>query len=372
MTIKEWDASSKAQFQQWRAPTGQTPTVVRSGTYYKSIAKDVLVREETPGYHKLVKSGRLLPLSYYRSSQLRGTYSAAYTTSDPNAQSPWESYYTPDAQFFSMDAITFRNQDLFDQCFPNARDYVQASAAKIYSNGWDALTFLGELSETASMFRNIGKSLANLIKKDGIPNGYLQYRYGWRTLYNDLMSLQDVLNNIDDSRKRFRETTRSTVNQRFISTMAWDWSTSSGIITRDDNVEIGVNGTVVADIEPPKFIFNPVKTGWELITASFIIDWFINIGQWIDAMSFLALSETHYGSTGAMVKYTTNFAVTSVSPKSPIIIKAATVNCNMSYRWVVRTPSTIPLGLSTIRRLNVLKVLDIVLIVKQLAGRFYR
>lgn len=217
------------------------------------------------------------------------------------------------------------------------------------------------------MFRGIGKSLIALLAKGDFANTWLQWRYGWRTLYMDMMSLQEAILRIDDGRKRFQErsgakasSTRSKVVQ------SWNWSTSSGTIIRIDQINVSVQGMVVADIAPPRVHFNPVKTGWELITLSFIVDWFINVGQWIDAMSFLAIQTGYAASASSKCTITSNYILENVQAKSPNTITSIALSGTTHSTEIMRVPTNIPLGLTTLRRLNFLKVIDLTLIVRKM------
>lgn len=183
----------------------------------------------------------------------------------------------------------------------------------------------------------------------------------------DMMSLQEAILRIDDGRKRFQE--RSGAKSSFTRSKVvqnWNWSTSSGTIIRIDQVNVSVQGMVVADIAPPRIHFNPVKTGWELITLSFIVDWFINVGQWIDAMSFLAIQTGYTASASSKCTITSNYVLENVMAKSPSTITNIALSGTTHSVEVMRVPTNIPLGLTTIRRLNFLKVLDLTLIVRKL------
>lgn len=189
----------------------------------------------------------------------------------------------------------------------------------------------------------------------------------------DMMSLQEAILRIDDGRKRFQERdgarnsfTRSQIVQN------WNWSTSSGTIIRIDQINVSVQGMVVADIVPPRIHFNPVKTGWELITLSFIVDWFINVGQWIDAMSFLAIQTGYTASASSKCTITSNYILENVMAKSPSTITNIALSGTTHSVEVMRVPTNIPLGLTTIRRLNFLKVLDLTLIVRKLFSKGWR
>lgn len=368
--LKDWNRNETQQRRQFRETAGQGTKVVSTSTYIKSLNIDSLVRADTPHYRARLKRGELLPLNDYDKTSRRATYASSYVTSDPTANPVWTSYYTPDAGLPPGYAtLPDLDYSLLESELPSPGDYLQAAAAGVYGQGWDALTFAGELGKTATMFRQIGKSLISLMSVRNWPSLYLQYRYGWRTLYYDLLQLQKAIQQIDDKRKRFQERRFGRFDLTVSIPTSWNYSTSYGAVSSVIKYKLGVGGAVVADIEPPKISFNPVKTGWELVTASFIVDWFINIGQWIDAMSFLVVQERYFGAimTKFEAEWTTSVAFCTQKP--PCVVTNCSVTASGTYKRVTRKPAVVPVGLSTIRRLNFLKVTDMVLIIRQLLGR---
>jgi len=356
------------------------PRVNTAISYVKNRNDWYVTRGFNPNYKQMREEGKLLPMMYYNKLSIAGSYSSAYSTfssspsTPPNPPNTSRAWWTKEGPVMTggLDNynIAMDHQDLVTQAFPDISPYVQVAASNLYNRGWDALTFLGELESCIKMFRGIGKSLIALLLKGNLADTWLQWRYGWRTLYMDMMSLQEAILRIDDGRKRFQERdgarnsfTRSQIVQN------WNWSTSSGTIIRIDQVNVSVQGMVVADIVPPRIHFNPVKTGWELITLSFIVDWFINVGQWIDAMSFLAIQTGYTASASSKCTITSNYILENVMAKSPSTITNIALSGTTHSVEVMRVPTNIPLGLTTIRRLNFLKVLDLTLIVRKLFSK---
>jgi hypothetical protein len=77
---------------------------------------------------------------------------------------------------------------------------------------------------------------------------------------------------------------------------------------------VSLAASVTADIQPPRFAFNPAVTVWELTTLSFALDWFIAVGTWLEAMSFLVLVDKYYASSGYLVKITKESVAGNFSP----------------------------------------------------------
>ena len=171
---------------------------------------------------------------------------------------------------------------------------------------------MAELHKTVSMFRNLVPRAikyareAKRLKKTGALKrwGYssidewLQTRYGWRILVYDIQDITKLISEIDeDQRTRIKERTGN----------SWQWTednsytiTGGHQLNYDDITvhSLSVRGSIIADFVPARININPVATGWELITLSFVIDWFLNVGQALEALSFLLLSDQYTASWG--------------------------------------------------------------------------
>lgn len=119
---------------------------------------------------------------------------------------------------------------------------------------------------------------------DWATNKYLEYRYGWRPL---VYSIYDTIDAI--RRPRMDSWTfvkaRSGVRKRS-STYSGSGSFNDPRVRRDTSgsyrIEIGTywslpTGYTFADFAS----LNPISWAWELTTLSFVVDWFVNIGQCI-------------------------------------------------------------------------------------------
>jgi len=260
-----------------------------------------------------------------------------------------------------------KDRTYFDNLVPN-QDYgyyVQAAAARIYSSGWDALTFGAELSKTVAMFRGMLSRWMALVVRSlkGDPSGFarlwLEARYGWRTLFYDMQDIDKAIKNLNEGRKRFRETAGKWADPvvettTYTNTAAWGTLTASVTST----MKIGTRGTVVADINPPQLMFNPLTTSWELMTFSFVIDWVINVGQFLESLSFLALQREYVAAGGVSITYDA-VQTSSYSPSSGF---GGTwkLNSHYSASYVKRIPHSVSPIPMTKLRLDEYKVLDVV------------
>lgn len=340
------------------------PTV--SPLRYESIQTLLTVGSTTPGFHKRLKAGELLPHNQFEQHACKGTkLEANYDVTDVSSQTRhwWTNLGVTRANL----EITreYLKQKIDDQK-PEYDYYVQSAAAAIYSKSFDGLTFLAELPQAVQMFKNILKKLLNLLK--GKPPGtpwdlWLEGRYGWRTTIQDIINLQEVLSTFDESQKRYSERVGTTWRFQELIDLSTNGVPFNLVDLEELTFELSLRGNVTADISLGKFSFNPIVTGWEVIRLSFVIDWLINVGQALEALSFKALASDYAASWGIQISCIKNRNI------------LATMNPGYSgtyvFRYVsdaqlrLRTPSSIPNSPQIKLRLSPLKILDLLALLLQ-------
>lgn len=196
---------------------------------------------------------------------------------------------------------------------PNPRERLikQAStraAANIDSPTFDGTVFLGELRETIRFMRNPLTSLTRFlsdVKKVKTRKGYtnstanflsdnwLSYRYAVRPLVSDVENaIEAVVQTVHGHKPLYRSArgfASSTSSANDGGTygaspgLEWTWAHNS---TRTISVRAGAIYKQLRD--PDTFGTNLTRipvAGWELIPFSFVADWFVNIGPWIEAIT---------------------------------------------------------------------------------------
>jgi hypothetical protein len=197
--------------------------------------------------------------------------------------------------------------------------YAQEAAAQIYGNGFDALTALAEFKTVGHQFLSVGKTLRNLMgsrRIKDLSSEYLNYRYGWRPLIMDIQNLTDAILTYNEKRSRYSQragaTTRTTHQRNFSAS----WGFFNVACSVYDDVTVSHRGSVCADIEVPKFQFNPLQTAWELVPLSFVVDWFVNIGRSISALTFRLNCSDYVASVGYKITIKREFEASMTTTKS--------------------------------------------------------
>jgi hypothetical protein len=264
---------------------------------------------------------------------------------------------------------------------PDADYFVQKSAARIASQGFDSLTFLAELNKTRDMFKNTLKRFVKMSKKSkrkkkrkpnrleslgSYMSDYLEARYGWRVLAFELDDLYSAVYEFDKKRTRFSE--RSGYSTTHVVDLSEVIENAETIWTKSwtDTYEISVRGNVSADFSPARWQFNPFVTAWETIPYSFVVDWFVHIGQALEATSFLVFADAYYASTGYHVSVTRDYDVEYVD--NPSGSDTGTYYGRVSVRgtgsWTNRTPTSVSFSPLTEIRLDGWKIMDLIALAK--------
>lgn len=163
------------------------------------------------------------------------------------------------------------------------------------SSDYDVLTELAESKETVTYvmrFLREGLSLLKSLKKHPfrtLGDAWLQYRYAITPL---LYSAEDIARVVKKYQSRSRYYTyRSKANEilapsRTIPPNGHFQTIEGSIVVRGVckkryNVSDGLGPLV--DL----LAMNPLKTGWELVPLSFVVDWFINIGDVLSTLMYV-------------------------------------------------------------------------------------
>lgn len=350
-----------------------------------------------PNYHQLQKEGKILPHTYFRREHLynegHGTYKVSNGANSVEAVPFWHfrNY------FLTLEELTSE--------IPTDMDYfVQQAAARVYSSGYDVLTFVGELGSLISLYRNFlkkfittmdnhkfwtavsaarynfrtildearkGKSPATALRDiQYVAGEWLQVRYGLRPLLYDLQGLYDAIHTFNEERKIYSEkagfTNRWTDEFTTVKTTTGTHFNHSYHVRTD--WEVSSRGAVTALIEPARFQANPFVTGWELTTLSFVFDWVINVGQALESISFLAINSQYTASAGYKITAERFSEIVDVTGANGWNVDdVSRVHTGRSER-VERIPTKVSILPQPKIRLNPVKVVDLLALIVQRIG----
>jgi hypothetical protein len=335
---------------------------------------------DIPGYHKRRRSGELLQPTPFEQFSAKGSWTGTYFRYNPALNNYWRT----DSNWSHPSTLIPWRYDI-GTLRTEARSYdfspqITQAAANIYASGHDTLTFLAEFRKVIAMFIHAHGNLVNLLSKrpsfrgvkslsDAMNQHWLEYRYGWRILYFDMVDIANALADLEDVRGRFSERAGSSTSKTTITDASYSSVDFSMTVRVIESKKVSLRGSVTADITPPKFRFNPVLTAWELIRFSFIIDWFIGIGSWLESMSLLAFSSGQVAAGGVKITCQKNGTLLTSAAGAG---QSGTFLYNMQNiaEYTVRLPSSVPSLPSVNVRLDVPKFIDLwALFISLLTGK---
>lgn len=360
-------------------------TCSSSGTYVNTTtttpltawSKRTAVGWDTPGWRKMKNEGYILPFTpwaQFRSEGSTTEFFREWCASPTSKRNKWIDNRLGGEILAAHDAVT-----LMGLVTPFDLQYlVQKAASGIYTSGWDAATFLAEITQLRRMLTGIGKSFEKLLdlfdpRRTGsnadqittVANLWLQGRYGWRTLKYDIQDLAGVIASVNERRTRYRQASGMNVSGNYNT---YTTSTSSGItsgFSTDISWTGNLRGTVVADIDVPDLQFNPITTAWEVVRLSFVVDWLLNVGQALEASSFLLMAKDYKAGQGYKFDFELNHSTSLVGTTGTTICHANAGSAHGTAEVVSRQPASVSAIPRLQLRLDEYKVMDLLSLVWQ-------
>lgn len=263
---------------------------------------------DTPNFYKLKRSGALLPLTAFTQSEWSLKRSGNYYYSDGGS-----------CHCTGPGAIPVGVRGGFQYKPSEAHvNYLVASVdtALLLQNAvanlnaeFDALTFASELRHLPELLLGAARRLFDIVTHPSArktADGWLEWRYGWRPLYNDLVAIKNLIDDYNHKHGEFvRKRSSSAIAQSFTDVVTASWNVSEASANESTQVDshIGVSGraTVVSKIQPPKMLVSPLVTGWELIPYSFVVDWLLSIGNSLRALAAASVHTDMVTGVGVLV-----------------------------------------------------------------------
>ena len=228
------------------------------------------------------------------------------------------SYEAVGPEFFG----TFTLPDPLEKDLSSDIDAVMLSAcASARESIHDTLTELAELRGTIDTFVSLVKRFGKLKRKvvhrawalmkrskglnivDAMTTAWLEYRYAWMPIVYSLKDIQEALSTIERGSVKGRARSVVDLSDSKTTVHLVDDGRASHSATTTITGQVTVRGYAIGTFSTGggRFGFDPLLTAWELVTLSFVVDWFIDIGSWLQTYSPFA--EGGLTNTGYSLKY---------------------------------------------------------------------
>lgn len=147
---------------------------------------------------------------------------------------------------------------------------------------------LNKLFKPPPGFKPKAKSGANL---------WLEYHFGWSPLINDIHSAVKVLSSVPPSFKiRGRGRSREPFTVKTGNSTTYIQADVNYICATECGGEVFVSNPNLALANQMGFI-NPLTVAWELVPFSFLVDWFLPVGDFLNSFTDLLGYTVHYPYT---------------------------------------------------------------------------
>lgn len=284
-----------------------TPTVTQTGVQTVKTITDTV----TPNFFSLCRKGKFLPLNTVeivttREERIPGSGDRNYQTITSGTGSPCFPKRIDSGPSWGLRpwlvTLPPPDDDIIDAVVTNA-------IADAKESVFDLGTFLGELREAHAMMRSnmdgvflFSKQAAREARRSTWRPGeagrlfsafnsrFLELQFGWLPLLRNYQDAKNALNNTMS--KGFMVDGSSKVEEpleleEYSETPNYS---SQGLLKElhSLNGTRTYRGKAFAEITFPdryKWGLDPLVAGWELIRFSFIVDYFINVGNWVQAIT---------------------------------------------------------------------------------------
>lgn len=280
------------------------------GAKTTKITKDI----EATGFHACRKAGGFLPLNPFdvrTISEQKLPYSPTLTGRWIGGSCPGEVHYQGSGPIAADVSWTLPEPEPDDAIITAV---VNGAVANSRTAAWDGLTFLAELRETKELFAKsllrLGKFRDLTVKRHDadlpkvfreirqkrdlseLPRAswnlmsqlWLEYRYGWMPIVYDVKSAVTALNTFrKNTIARGRALQSNSGSKVAIHKIG---SYNEYTYTEKCEFEVVYRGWAASEFaDDGRVSFDPLVTAYEVTTLSFVLDWFLDVGTWLEAIS---------------------------------------------------------------------------------------
>lgn len=284
-----------------------------SGYPYAWNAKVSLVNSGIPG-----RKSKDYFVGTYEFSNRQGQFKRVFTDSRPAIEGPQD--FSSAHGMLPLDQIPYLGApwpgELATELFESATSALFSKVQKTRDTGFNGAVFLGELSSTWDMLLGTAGRVVNAYravrrgnlaaarralgvppgstKSKGVANNWLELQNGWLPLLSDIDAAARKLANRIKTRPVVHRVSASSSISRTSSTSVTayvdSYRTSPGlqVVAENFSVRIGIAYTVSDEtvaLASELGFTNPALIVWELLPLSFVFDWIISVGDWLQAIS---------------------------------------------------------------------------------------
>jgi len=176
-----------------------------------------------------------------------------------------------------------------------------------------------------------GENFFGRSKQTG-ANSWLELQYGWLPLLGDIKSGAEQLAHILHYPKTKTYRARLALRKTYVPSLGlWNWADAHCTVSRQ----------IIAHITEPEStlstsgLLDPELVAWELLPFSFVADWFIPVGDYLEARAFSRRLSGTFVTTDKSVKYFFNITnqILSGTRKNSVLANTA------SWRETILTRS---------------------------------
>ncbi len=299
-----------AQAAEYRISNIPTDTPYSFMVDNQKVARDGTVNKRLH-WKKLPQPQRSQPLSYYQRWDVNryGHFLNTHTESGPDGLGGTVYWVRKDQQWKSGDAFSIRDTNVL----PNTLYIAKARLFdKLKGEGTNVANMLGERKQivksvesllntivytvrdlkrgnvTSAIRRMGGDPLtARKLRKKDIADQWLSLQYGWKPLISDIYGLCEDLHKRYTSDNLNRVKVSAKLKERKTSPEVW--STFAGTISRGQVITQAIVSYMcrarldehIATLAATG-VTNPLEVAWEITPWSFVVDWFLPVGRYIE------------------------------------------------------------------------------------------
>lgn len=349
---------------------------------------------KTPGYFVAVKRGGLIPVSPMSREKTEYilTPGGGSLVTDYDVGGVKQRLKMEVSGYFWKSGSELPSLPELD--VPDIKLSLQRALARAQTDAWDQLTFVAEFRKTLemlvgvrsradSLYGRFADILASKSKRTTNAVSYamlmsevwLEMRYGWRPLYHDIIEINKAIKRMQSALEEplcraydTEHTSGPSSNYQLNGQPAIEnWTGWIGGMScsarHTSSVEYKIHSSVGVRVTTrTATMADPLVTAWEMVPWSFVLDWFVSVGDIISAFSPFATGRLEYSCVSVETVQSAKSSNRMVAGPPFTVLEDDMTNCSLEMRRTTYTrreeSPTVTLGAQV--NLDVFKIADLV------------